>query len=101
MAMRRTFVWAAVVAVVAHAHGSHPDRLPTRGLLIRFACALLLVVSASACGSASPPAGKGLVLGGIIPCAALGPPSGVQYAAGTVSVLEGQVTWRSTGLGSQ
>jgi hypothetical protein len=62
--------------------------------------ALLLGVSASACGSPSPPPGEGLVVGGIIPCAALGPPPGVQYAAGTVTVLEGVVTWRTTGPGT-
>jgi hypothetical protein len=39
-------------------------------------------------------------VGGIVPCAALGPPMGEQYAAGTVSVLEGHVTWRTTGPGN-
>ena len=62
--------------------------------------ALLLVVSASACGSPNPPPGEGLVVGGIIPCAALGPPAGVQYAAGTVTVLEGVVTWRTVEPGT-
>jgi hypothetical protein len=62
--------------------------------------ALLLAVSVSACGATSPPPGEGLVVGGIIPCAALGPPAGVQYAAGTVTVLEGVVTWRTVGPGT-
>jgi len=62
--------------------------------------AFLLGVSASACGSPNPPPGEGLVVGGIIPCAALGPPPGVQYAAGTVTVLEGVVTWRTIGPGT-
>jgi hypothetical protein len=62
--------------------------------------ALLLAVSVSACGSPTPPPGEGLVVGGIIPCAALGPPAGVWYAAGTVTVLEGVVTWRTVGPGS-
>jgi hypothetical protein len=61
---------------------------------------LLLAVSASACGSPNPPPGEGLVVGGIVPCTALGPPPGVQYAAGTVTVLEGVVTWRNTGPGT-
>jgi len=81
-------------------HGGHPGRSAARRALTWFACALVLMVSASACGSATPPAGQGSVDGGIVPCAALGPPSGVQYAAGTVVVLEGRVTWRSTGPGS-
>jgi hypothetical protein len=62
--------------------------------------ALVLAVGATACGSSTPPPGEGLVVGGIIPCAALGPPPGVQYAAGTVTVLEGVVTWRNTGPGT-
>lgn len=63
-------------------------------------CAFVVVVGASACGSPSPPPGKGLVVGGIIRCAALAPPSGVQYAAGTVTALEGKMTWRSSGSGT-
>jgi hypothetical protein len=61
---------------------------------------LALLLGASACGSPNPPPGEGLVVGGIMPCAALGPPAGVQYAAGTVMVLEGVVTWRTTGPGT-
>jgi hypothetical protein len=71
---------------------------PMRSRLVLLS--LFLVVSASACGSTNPPPGEGLVVGGIIPCAALGPPPGVQYAAGTVTVLEGEMTWRSIGAGS-
>jgi hypothetical protein len=67
-----------------------------RGILL----ALLLGVGASACGSHDPPPGEGLVVGGIIPCAALGPPAGVQYASGTVTALRGVVTWRTTGPGT-
>jgi len=63
-------------------------------------CAFVVVVGASACGSPNPPPGKGLVVGGIIPCAALAPPSGVEYAAGTVTALEGKMTWRPTGPGT-
>jgi hypothetical protein len=61
--------------------------------------ALFLGTSATGCGSPNPPPREGLVIGGIIPCAALGPPAGVQYAAGTVTVLEGVVTWRTVGPG--
>ena len=68
---------------------------------LSWACTLMaLLLGVSACGSPSPPPGKGLVVGGIIPCAALGPPPGVQYAAGTVTVLEGVVTWRAVGPGT-
>ena len=78
-----------------------PSRTPAGA--VSWACALLaflLAVSASACGSPNPPTGEGLVVGGIIPCAALGPPAGVQCAAGTVTVLEGVVTWRTIGPGT-
>jgi hypothetical protein len=78
-----------------------PARWSARGGSLASALlALLVAVSATACGPPNPPPGEGLVVGGIIPCAALGPPSGVQYAAGTVTVLEGVMTWRTTGPGT-
>jgi len=42
------------------------------------------------------PPGHGRVTGGIIPCNAIGESGGLRYDAGTVTVLEGHVTWHST-----
>ena len=43
-------------------------------------------------------AGKGVVVGGLEPCNALGV-SSVRYASGTVTVLQGRVTWRNDASG--
>src|SRR6185437_16292440 len=43
-------------------------------------------------------AGKGVVVGGLEPCDALGV-SNVRYASGTVTVLQGHVTWRNGAQG--
>ena len=40
------------------------------------------------------PAGKGVVSGGIAPCQGIILPDSPRYAAGTVTVLSGRVTWR-------
>lgn len=39
----------------------------------------------------------GTVTGGIQPCQALPAPGAPEYAAGTVTVLQGAISWRSTG----
>jgi hypothetical protein len=62
--------------------------------------ALVAGVAVSGCGPPGPRAGEVVVTGGIVPCAALAPPNGEQYAAGTVTVLEGQVSWKPTGPGT-
>jgi hypothetical protein len=58
--------------------------------------ALLLLVAAAGCAGGN----TGTVTGGIIPCTALGYPGEPHYAAGIVTVLEGQLHMRSTGPGS-
>jgi len=86
--------------MLAQALGRHTERSAAPSLWPRILFALVLAVCANACGTPNPPPNEGLVVGGIIPCAALGPPTGVQYAAGTVTVLEGVLTWRTTGPGT-
>jgi hypothetical protein len=49
-------------------------------------------IGVAACAPSLP--AKGEVVGGISRCDALGTP-GPQYVAGTVTVLRGQVTWRT------
>ncbi len=63
--------------------------------LVRLMAPLLLAAMAGC-----SPANTGTVTGGIIPCSALPLAGEPQYAAGAVTVLEGQVHWRSTGLGT-
>ena len=58
--------------------------------------ALLLLAAMAGCSAAN----TGTVTGGIIPCAALGYSGEPHYAAGTVTVLEGQLHMQSTGPGS-
>ena len=52
------------------------------------------------CDTSGVPNGTGVVAGGIIPCAGIPIPNGPHYAAGTVTVLNGHVTWQSTGQGN-
>ena len=52
------------------------------------------------CGTSGVPNGKGVVTGGIMPCEGIVIPNGPHYAAGAVTVLKGQVTWKSTGQGT-
>jgi hypothetical protein len=58
--------------------------------------ALLLLIAMAGCAAGD----TGTVTGGIIPCAALGLPGEPHYAAGSVTVLEGQIHWRTTGPGT-
>jgi uncharacterized membrane protein len=60
------------------------------------AAALLLLSSAAFV----VPDVKGIVTGGIIPCSALYVPSNPHYAAGTVTVLKGHVSLKSTEQGN-
>jgi hypothetical protein len=64
-------VWARAIALVA---------------------AVLVLLSSEAFGAL---ARNGVVSGGIIPCQGIVIPDGPEYAAGTVTVLEGRVTWSS------
>ena len=59
--------------------------------------ALLMVLSSAAF---LVPDGKAIVAGGIIPCSALPNPTLRHYAAGVVTVLKGQVTWKSAPQGN-
>jgi hypothetical protein len=75
----------------------------------RLAIAITMAV-AIGCGSTTnvstaptpipAPHDKGVVIGGIIPCQAIIMRGGPQYAPGTVTVLKGKVSWRSTGPGT-
>jgi hypothetical protein len=55
--------------------------------------AFVLVVTLGAGLGGLNLAGKGVVVGGLEPCDALGN-SSLRYASGTVTVFHGQVTWR-------
>ena len=57
-----------------------------------------VVLLAGLSGCAQP--NGGTVTGRIEACQALGWPDAPEYAAGTVTVLQGSVTWRSTGPGT-
>jgi hypothetical protein len=61
---------------------------------------LALGVAALAAMAGCSPGNTGTVTGGIIPCSALGIAGEPHYAAGTVTVLEGQIHWRTTGPGT-
>jgi hypothetical protein len=60
---------------------------------IALVAAVLVLLSGEAFGVL---ARDGVVSGGIIPCQGIVISNGPQYAAGTVTVLKGQVTWKST-----
>jgi hypothetical protein len=66
------------------------------GLRSLFVGGAALLVALSITASAVSPPLRGLVSGGIRPCDALGSADLPHYASGTVTVLEGQVTWRSS-----
>jgi len=68
-----------------------------RGPITGFIAVTLVVLSTAAFVI---PEGKAVVTGGIIPCSGLPNPNLPQYSAGTVTVLKGQVTWKSTGQGN-
>ncbi|MGH7765757.1 MAG: hypothetical protein ACREOM_15200 [Candidatus Dormibacteraceae bacterium] len=64
-----------------------------RPRLLGAAAAALIAISLTA--AAVIPPNRGIVSGGIRPCSALDNPNLEHYAGGTVTVLEGQVKWRS------
>ena len=68
-----------------------------RGRVTGVIAAALMVLSTAALVI---PDGKAAVTGGIIPCSGLPNPNLPQYSAGTVTVLKGQVTWKSMGQGN-
>jgi hypothetical protein len=59
-----------------------------------------VLVALSITAAAVTPPLRGVVSGGIRPCDALGNPDLPHYAAGEVTVLKGEVTWRN-GEGSR
>jgi hypothetical protein len=61
-----------------------------------FGAAAALLVALSITAAIVTPPLRGVVSGGIRPCDALGNTNLPHYAAGTVTVLKGQVTWRSS-----
>jgi hypothetical protein len=69
--------------------------LPGTALLIG-GLAMLSCQESSVTSVPVSPGTQGVVTGGIEPCGMMAP-YGVRYAAGTVTVLKGQVTLRSTG----
>ncbi len=71
-------------------------RTVRRAMRITLLTVVLLACVSAACSRPS----TGAVSGGIQPCAAITLSGEPHYAAGTVSVLAGQVTWRSLGAGS-
>ena len=83
---------------------------PPRVMRLRLSAlsALVLCTLAACSPSARPPrtstsptiaTGVAVVTGGISPCRAIPFPNGPRYAAGTVTVLRGQITWTSIGGG--
>jgi hypothetical protein len=66
-----------------------------RGLRNLLGAAAAMLVALSITAAAITPPLRGVVSGGIRPCDALGNPDLPHYAAGTVTVLKGQVTWQS------
>lgn len=86
--------------MLRHARGRRTRPLGTVATPAWTILMLVVGVGLSGCGSTTPSAGEGLVTGGIVPCAALAAPNGEQYAAGTVTVLKGQVSWRTTSPGT-
>ena len=70
-----------------------------RGRSVRLALATVLAVFAIlgiAYGGLAA-SGKGIVVGGLDSCAAIPDPNQPRYAAGTVTVLKGDVVWRAEG----
>lgn len=67
-----------------------------RGLRNLFGAAAALLVALSITAAVVTPPLRGVVSGGIRPCDALGNTNLPHYAAGIVTVLKGQVTWRSS-----
>ncbi len=73
---------------------------------IQAAAVLGFALLTTSCGAAptptvSPPSAKGLVVGGILPCAAMISSSiGTHYVAGEVVVLKGLVAWKPVARGT-
>ena len=74
---------------------------------VRGAIAVLALCTLASCsqGSSVPPTASvrtpsdAVVTGGIAPCEGIPVPGGPKWAAGTVTVLRGHVTWRSIAPG--
>jgi hypothetical protein len=67
-----------------------------------FAVVAMLALMAACGANPAVHQGTGVVTGGIMPCSGLAPsmdPNLPHYAAGTVTVLKGKVTWQTTGPG--
>ncbi len=77
-----------------------------RPLCVVFAAGLLAGCASSTADHRAPdtpasvPSGMGAVIGGIDPCSGLPIVGGPRYAAGTVTVLKGTVSWEPTGPGT-
>lgn len=67
-----------------------------KGLRNLFGAAAAVLIALSITAAAVTPPVRGAVSGGIRPCDALGRTDLPHYTAGTVTVLKGQVTWRSS-----
>ena len=67
--------------------------------MLRRVLALGVAALAAAMAGCSP-GNTGTVTGGIIPCSGLPLSGEPHYAAGIVTVLEGQIHWRTTGPGT-
>ena len=68
---------------------------------MKFAPVLLASVVVTTMVACAPPnGGKGSIVGGISPCEGVFIPGGPQFAAGTVTVMRGQVRWQSVGNGN-
>jgi hypothetical protein len=80
--------------------------VPRRTPSVQFAVVIAFALLTTGCGSspaptsAPPPNGKGLVIGGILPCMGVVMLRGPHYAAGGVFVLKGQVAWKPVATGA-
>jgi hypothetical protein len=79
-------VWGRGVALVA-------------AVLVLLSGGASILPNGQVTGFPNYPTGVAVVTGGIIPCAGIPDPNGPYYAAGTVTVLGGQVTWQNNGQG--
>jgi hypothetical protein len=67
----------------------------------RTVCAVLLLLAVLGALSGCASSNLATVTGGIEPCNALGVPGQPEYAGGTVTVLQGSITWRPTTPGAE
>jgi len=63
------------------------------------AAAVLLAATTATASGLMRLAGKGVVVGGLQPCAGIVTSNSPRYAAGTVTVLRGDMAWRDAGNG--